>query len=307
MSRIYTSRVGRVYLETGKRLRVAIIGSGNIGTDLLYKVRRSKHLKCTFMVGRRLDSPGLERANEMGIQTSPDGLEGLKANIGNMDLVFDATSASEHIMIAKALQNKNVALINLTPAPLGSFYIPLVTNNPEMIHANSHLNMVTCGGQTSIPLIHILSSNMKINSVEVVSTIASNSAGLATRKNLDEYITNTERAISEETDIQESKVMLVINPAIPEIIMHTSIYVSGSEFVVENIQDLINQRIKEMNAKKSNIKLIALPTFINLNTIHFAVQVSGSGDYLPTYSGNLDIINVAAIQAAENISRSMAP
>jgi acetaldehyde dehydrogenase len=305
MSRIYTSRVGRVYLETGKRLRVAIIGSGNIGTDLLYKVRRSKHLKCTLMVGRRLDSPGLERANKMGIQTSPDGLEGLKANIGNMDLVFDATSASEHIMIAKALQNKNVALINLTPAPLGSFYIPLVTNNPEIIHANSHLNMVTCGGQTSIPLIHILSSN--INSVEVVSTIASNSAGLATRKNLDEYITNTERAISEETDIQESKVMLVINPAIPEIIMHTSIYVSGSEFVLENIQDLINQRIKEMNAKKSNIKLIALPTFINLDTIHFAVQVSGSGDYLPTYSGNLDIINVAAIQAAENISRSMAP
>jgi acetaldehyde dehydrogenase len=259
------------------------------------------------MVGRRLDSPGLERANKMGIQTSPDGLEGLKANIGNIDLVFDATSASDHIKIAKTLQNKNVALINLTPAPLGSFYIPLVTNNPEMIHANCHLNMVTCGGQTSIPLIHILSSNMKINSVEVVSTIASNSAGLATRKNLDEYIANTERAISEETDIQEIKVMLVINPAIPEIVMHTSIYVSGPALVVENIGDLINERIKEMNVNNPNIKLIALPTFINSNTIHFAVQVSGSGDYLPSYSGNLDIINVAAIQAAESISRRVTP
>ena len=294
-------------METGKRLRVAIIGSGNIGTDLLYKVRRSKHLKCTLMVGRRTDSPGLERANKMGIQTSPDGLKGLRANIANIDLVFDATSASEHILIADSLQNKNVALINLTPAPLGSFYIPLVTNNPETIHANSHLNMVTCGGQTSIPLLHILSSNLNLNSVEVVSTIASNSAGIATRKNLDEYIANTERAISEETGIQEVKVMLIINPAIPEIVMHTSIYVSGSDLVERRVQDMINQRITEMNVNNPNVKLISLPTFINLNTIHFAVEVSGSGDYLPSYSGNLDIINVAAIQAAENISQSIAP
>ena len=294
-------------METGKRLRVAIIGSGNIGTDLLYKVRRSKHLKCTLMVGRRTDSPGLERANKMGIQTSPDGLEGLKANIANIDLVFDATSASEHILIADTLHNKNVALINLTPAPLGSFYIPLVTNNPKMIHSNSHLNMVTCGGQTSIPLLHILSSNLNLDSVEVVSTIASNSAGLATRKNLDEYIANTERAISEETGVQEVKVMLVINPAIPEIVMHTSMYVSGPDLVEDKAQDLINQRIKEMNAKNPNVKLIASPTFVSLNTIHFAVEVSGSGDYLPTYSGNLDIINVAAIQAAESISQSIAP
>jgi acetaldehyde dehydrogenase (acetylating) len=294
-------------LETGKRLRVAIIGSGNIGTDLLYKVRRSKHLKCTLMVGRRIDSPGLDRANKMGIQTSPDGLEGLKANIANIDLVFDATSASDHVLIAESLQNKNVALINLTPAPLGSFYIPLVTNNPETIHANSHLNMVTCGGQTSIPLLHILSSNLNLVSVEVVSTIASNSAGIATRENLDEYIANTERAISEETGVQDVKVMLVINPAIPEIVMHTSVYVSGSDLVERKAQDLINQRIREMNVNNPNVKLIAPPTFVNLNTIHFAVEVSGSGDYLPAYSGNLDIINVAAIQAAENISKSVAP
>jgi acetaldehyde dehydrogenase len=167
--------------------------------------------------------------------------------------------------------------------------------------------MVTCGGQTSIPLIHTLCSNLKINSVEVVSTIASNSAGIATRKNLDEYIANTERAIVEETGIQETKVMLVINPAVPEIVMHTSIYVSGSDLLVKNVQDLVYLRIKEMNVSNPNIRLIAVPTFINFNTIHFAVEVSGSGDYLPAYSGNLDIINVAAIQAAEDISRSMAP
>jgi acetaldehyde dehydrogenase (acetylating) len=298
--------MGRVQVETGKRLRVAIIGSGNIGTDLLYKVRQSKHLKCTLMVGRRIDSPGLERARKMGIQTSPDGLEGLKANIANIDLVFDATSASEHILIADALQNKKVALINLTPAPLGRFFIPFVTNDPEIIHENAHLNMVTCGGQTSIPLLHILASALSIKSVEIVSTIASNSAGLATRENLDEYIANTERAIGEETDIQDVKVMLVINPAIPEIVMHTSIYISGSDLVEKNARDLVNERINEMNEKGPNIKLIASPSFINENTIHFAVEVSGSGDYLPTYSGNLDIINVAAIQAAETISQTMA-
>ncbi len=285
-----------------KRLRVAIIGSGNIGTDLLYKVRRSKNLKCTLMVGRRLDSPGLARAKMMGIQTSPDGLEGLKANIRNIDLVFDATSASDHIEIAETLKSENVALINLTPAPLGNFYIPLVTQNPKIIHSKSHLNMVTCGGQTAIPLIHILSKHMSITSVEVVSTIASNSAGLATRKNLDEYIANTERAISEETGIHGIKVMLVINPAIPEIVMHTSIYVSGIKLDLRDTKELVTQRILEMSVHNPNIKLIASPTFIDLNTIHFAVEVFGSGDYLPTYSGNLDVINVAAIQAAEDIS-----
>ncbi len=292
-------------METGKRLRVAIIGSGNIGTDLLYKVRRSKHLKCTLMVGRRFDSPGLVRADKMGIQTSPNGLEGLMANIANIDLVFDATSASEHILIANALQNENVALVNLTPAPLGSFYIPSVTNNRKIIHANSHLNMVTCGGQTSIPLLYTLCSNFKINSVEVVSTIASNSAGLATRENLDEYIANTERAICEETGVNEVKVMLVINPAIPEIVMHTSIYVSGLDLVEESVQDVVNQRIKQLNVTIPNLKLIATPTFIDFDTIHFSVEVLGSGDYLPTYSGNLDIITLAAVQAGEDISQSI--
>jgi acetaldehyde dehydrogenase len=214
-------------LSSGNRLRVAIIGSGNIGTDLLYKVRRSKNLKCTLMVGRRSDSPGLLRANKMGIKTSAEGLQGLLENIENIDLVFDATSAFEHMKIYEAVKNKDVALINLTPAPLGDFYIPLVTKQSTLLSYKSHLNMVTCGGQTSIPLIHAISTNLTISAVEVVSTISSSSAGLATRENLDEYISNTERAIVSETEIQNVKVMLVINPAVPEIVMHTSIYVSG--------------------------------------------------------------------------------
>jgi acetaldehyde dehydrogenase len=289
-------------LSSGNRLRVAIIGSGNIGTDLLYKVRRSKNLKCTLMVGRRADSPGLLRANKMGIKTSAEGLEGLLENIENIDLVFDATSAFEHMKIYEAVKNKEVALINLTPAPLGDFYIPLVTRQSTLLNYKSHLNMVTCGGQTSIPLIHAISTNLNISSVEVVSTISSSSAGLATRENLDEYISNTERAIVAETKIQNVKVMLVINPAVPEIVMHTSIYVSGDGLNVESARKIISARILEMNKSNPNINLISTPTFFGLNTIHFAVEVSGSGDFLPKYSGNLDIINVAAIQAAEEVS-----
>ena len=289
-------------LSPGNRLRVAIIGSGNIGTDLLYKVRRSKNLKCTLMVGRRLDSPGLLRANKMGIKTSAEGLQGLLENIENIDLVFDATSAFEHMKIHEAVKDKEVALINLTPAPLGDFYIPLVTRKSELLNSKSHLNMVTCGGQTSIPLIHAISMNLKISAVEVVSTISSSSAGLATRENLDEYISNTERAIVSETEIQSVKVMLVINPAVPEIVMHTSIYVSGEGLNLESARKIVSSRISEMSISNPNIKLISTPTFIGLDTIHFAVEVSGSGDFLPKYSGNLDIINVAAIQAAEEVS-----
>ena len=289
-------------MASGNRLRVAIIGSGNIGTDLLYKVRRSKNLKCTLMVGRRPDSQGLLRANKMGIKTNAEGLQGLLENIENIDLVFDATSAFEHIKIYEAVKNKEVALINLTPAPLGDFYIPLVTRKSDLLNSKSHLNMVTCGGQTSIPLIHAISTNLTISGVEVVSTISSSSAGLATRENLDEYISNTERAIVSETEIRNVKVMLVINPAVPEIVMHTSIYISGEGLNLESARKIISARISEMNVNNPNIKLISTPTFFGLDTIHFAVEVSGSGDFLPKYSGNLDIINVAAIQAAEEVA-----
>ena len=254
------------------------------------------------MVGRRPDSQGLLRANKMGIKTNAEGLQGLLENIENIDLVFDATSAFEHIKIYEAVKNKEVALINLTPAPLGDFYIPLVTRKSELLNSMSHLNMVTCGGQTSIPLIHAISTNLTISGVEVVSTISSSSAGLATRENLDEYISNTERAIVSETEIRNVKVMLVINPAVPEIVMHTSIYLSGEGLNLELARKIISARISEMNVNNPNIKLISTPTFFGLDTIHFAVEVSGSGDFLPKYSGNLDIINVAAIQAAEEVA-----
>jgi acetaldehyde dehydrogenase (acetylating) len=289
-------------LSRGDLLRVAIIGTGNIGSDLLFKVRRSKNLKCTLMVGRRSDSPGLSKASQMGIQTSSGGLKGLLENIDKIDLVFDATSAAEHIKIAAALKSESVALVNLTPAPLGDFYIPLVTKKSHLLHLKSHLNMVTCGGQTSIPLVHAVTNKQNIDSVEVVSTISSKSAGIATRQNLDEYIHNTERAIVSETGVRNVKVMLVLNPAIPEIVMHTSIYISSPELNLDEVTKVINKRVSEMQRCNQNLKIKSAPFFTQSGTIHFSVEVFGSGDFLPKYAGNLDIMNVAAIQAAEEIA-----
>ena len=284
------------------RLRVAIIGSGNIGTDLLYKVRRSNHLKCTLMVGRRKDSPGLAKAREMGIETNAEGLKGLLEHVKNLDLIFDATSAADHIEISAALEDSKVAIINLTPAPLGDFFIPLITLNENR---SNHLNMVTCGGQTSIPLLFHLAQEFEISEVEIVSTIASSSAGIATRRNLDEYISNTERAITDITRISIVKVMLLVNPAIPEIVMHTSFYICGKNLNEVRVTALLDRVIAQINIANPHYRLISSPKFISEDTIHFAVEVEGSGDFLPKYSGNLDIINLAAIQAAESLTRPL--
>jgi acetaldehyde dehydrogenase len=284
-----------------RRLRVAIIGSGNIGTDLLFKVRRSDRLKCTLMVGRRIESPGLAIAREMGIETSTEGLSGLLDHIESLDLIFDATSAADHLEIASALAGKNIALINLTPAPLGEFFIPLVTRYENGV---KHLNMVTCGGQTSIPILFRLAQEFDITEAEVVSTIASSSAGLATRQNLDEYISNTERAIVMTSKIKNVKVMLMINPAVPEIVMHTSIYLRGPNLQEPKLVTCLQAVLKEMASVNPHYKLISPLKPVSLDTYHFAVEVEGSGDYLPKYSGNLDIINLAAIQAAEALAVS---
>jgi acetaldehyde dehydrogenase (acetylating) len=285
-----------------ENLRVAIIGSGNIGTDLLYKLRRINNLKCVLMVGRRENSVGLGHAKRMGINTSSKGLEGLLENISNIDLVFDATSAIDHVVNSEKLRKSGVAVINLTPAPLGDFYVPLVSSNELAIKPNVHLNMVTCGGQTTIPLISALASEFQLSAVEVVSTIASNSAGLATRENLDEYILNTERAITSLTGVQDVKVMLMINPAVPEITMNTSIYISGEEMEKSKVETLIHNRLIEMSIFNPGISLVTSPSKIIDDVIHFSVQVVGSGDFLPKYAGNLDIINVAAIRAALEVS-----
>jgi len=285
------------------RLRVAIIGTGNIGTDLLFKVRRSDFLKCSFFVGRREDSPGIRIARESGVQAITNGIEGLIPFLENIDLVFDATSAYDHANHAPILLDNNVHVINLTPAKIGEFYVPqtnsLVKNG---VISSIHLNMITCGGQSAIPFILALCKQSKIESIEVVSTISSSSAGPATRRNLDEYIENTENAITKFTGITDVKCMLVLNPAIPEIPMHTSIYVKSNEMMISDFSNCVTSTLLDLRSYIPYIDLISTPTKLQSDLFHFAITIKGAGDYLPEYSGNLDVINLAAIAAAEEIS-----
>ena len=291
---------------TAGRCRVAILGTGNIGTDLLYKVRRNKILKCSFFVGRRADSPGLRRAEALGVAALAGGIEELMEYLPSIDLVFDATSARDHAEHAPLLLAAGVDLINLTPAKIGDFYVPGVTASGARSEGKPrHLNMVTCGGQATIPLIHAIKAlTPSISEVEIVSTISSASAGPATRRNLDEYIDNTERAINDLTGISKSKVMLVLNPARPEISMHTTIYLSGENLLEGPIQEIAEHKAVEIRSYCPDFNLTSQATKLENGSVHFALTVVGAGDYLPKYAGNLDIINLAAIQAAEDLAAS---
>ena len=285
-------------------LRVAILGTGNIGTDLLFKVRRSGLLKCSFFVGRRQDSPGLQRAKSMGISALPGGLEELKVHLSNVDLVFDATSAADHLIHAGILLEAGCHVINLTPAPLGEFFVPGVTDisQGEMTEPKN-LNMITCGGQTTVPFVsRLMHAFESVRSVEIASTLSSSSAGPATRRNLDEYIANTERGITSLTGAASAKAMLVLNPAKPEIMMHTSVYMAGTGLSISAAKTETSTVLENMRAYVPGISMTSEPKVLGPDLLHFSIGVEGAGDYLPKHAGNLDIINVAAIRAAEELA-----
>ncbi len=291
-----------------RRFRVAILGTGNIGTDLLYKVRRSKSLKCSFFVGRREDSPGLLRAESLGISALHGGMEDLLKHLADIDLVFDATSARDHAEHAPTILANNCHVINLTPARLGDYYVPELAELSEVpSDAPLNLNMITCGGQTTIPIIAAVKKEFpQLDRVEIVSTISSSSAGPATRRNLDEYIENTENAIRVLTGISSAKAILILNPAKPEIVMHTSIYFSSTDLSANRIEEIAEAVTRRIQIYCPGYSMAAQATQLNDTTVHLAVTVIGAGDYLPKFAGNLDIINVAAIKAAEDLAGTMA-
>lgn len=284
-------------------LRAAIIGTGNIGTDLLLKARRSEGLKVTHFVGRRSSSPGIQRAKSLGVGTLTGGIDDLMLISDEIDVVFDATSARDHLVHNEKLNESGLLLINLTPAKLGEFFVPNVTKH-EFASGFLNLNMVTCGGQTSIPLIHAVTQawtgRFKPDSVELVSTLASPSAGPATRLNIDEYVQNTKRAIEQITGIP-AKVMLALNPAKPEIVMRSSIYFNFKDGAPPT--DATSSAIRDVNLDVqsycSGYKALPEIVSIDANTIKLTVEVESTSEFFPKYAGNLDIINTAAIRAAQ--------
>lgn len=287
-------------------LRAAIIGTGNIGTDLLLKSRKSNQIKVTHFIGRRIESPGIVRARSIGIATMTGGLEDLMSILDDIDVIFDATSAADHLLHNDALKSRNVLLINLTPAKVGEFFVP---GAGELTKSDGfrNINMVTCGGQTAIPIISDLVSSIggaaRLLSVELVSTLASASAGPATRRNIDEYVQNTQRAISSLTGVK-SKVVLVLNPAKPEIIMRSSIYFEFADPAPD--VGVITESIKRTNlrVKKYCPGYLIEEDVVAINnlTVKVCISVESTSEFFPIYAGNLDIINTAAIVAAESLS-----
>lgn len=282
------------------KIPIGIIGTGNIGTDLLIKTLKSDRLEPIAFVGRRENSDGIKKAKELGVKTSTKSMEYFQKSSILPKILFDCTdafTAKENYEIARLMGMK---IIDLTPAKLGSMCIPLL--NWELINKCNNVNMITCGGQASIPILNLISTCCKdLHYIEVVSQIASKSAGLATRANLDQYISTTEDAIRGFTSCENCKVILNINPAEPCVDMQTTMFVKAGEIDFDKLQEKLNDRIKLVRQYVSHYELVMMPIINEDGILILSIRVKGAGDYLPNYAGNLDIINCAAINVAERV------
>jgi acetaldehyde dehydrogenase len=280
-------------------IKVGILGTGNIGTDLLMKVLKSEFLTPIIFSGRRLDSDGMNVAKKMNVPISDMGIDYFIKNQNICDIVFDCTNALDAVHHAKILAEQNIKVIDLTPAKVGKLCVPSI--NSDVILYENNVNMITCGGQASLPLLHLISKNSEaLDYIEVVSQISSNSAGLATRINVDNYIHTTEYAIKQFTNVDRCKVILNLNPAEPPVDMQTTMFVRFNNINFERLVEDIYNKIKELKVYIPYYELIIPPT-INDDILVLSVRVRGSGDYLSEYAGNLDIINCAAIELTKRL------
>jgi acetaldehyde dehydrogenase len=283
------------------KLRTAILGTGNIGTDLLVKVCRSEYLECVLFAGRNLNSPGMMKASGMNIPISAKGIDAIVEQKDNIDLVFDATSAQDHEKHAKVFKQYGLIAIDMTPAKVGKMCIPAV-NMSECL-GEDNLNMVTCGGQASIPLAWAIAKvNKDIDYIETISSIASRSAGPATRINLDEYLITTETGIKNFSKSRRSKAILNLNPAQPCVDMQTTVFAKIVNPDLPATTEAIHEMVKKLQTYIPGYQLIVEPMIEN-DRLVVMVRVRGLGDYLPSYAGNLDIINCAAVAAAEAFAK----
>ncbi|MCF7363432.1 acetaldehyde dehydrogenase (acetylating) [Vibrio diazotrophicus] len=285
-----------------KKLKVGILGTGNIGTDLLLKIIRSKFLECKVFVGRNLNSTGMRKAVELGIPISDKSIEAFTSGLFDVDLVFDATSAQMHKKHAPIFESMGILAIDMTPSQVGSMCVPAI--NMEECLGKKNMNMITCGGQASVPIAYTLKKVVpEIEYIETVSAISSNSAGPGTRANLDEYINNTEAALSYFSGCNNVKAIINLNPAIPHIDMQTTVFAKVSSCNIEEVKSAINECVKTIQSYVPGYKLVVEPVYES-GRIMVMVRVKGLGDYLPQYAGNLDIINCAAISLAESYAKS---
>lgn len=285
------------------KLKVGIIGSGNIGTDLMYKIERSPVLEMSVMVGIDPNSDGLKRAKDRGYEIISNGIDGLMERLDLVDIVYDATSAYAHKRNSDLLTAAGKKVIDLTPAAIGPFTVPPVNLKEHL--EKSNVNMVTCGGQATIPMIHAINRVVPVEYAEIVATIASLSAGPGTRANIDEFTSTTSRAIEVVGGAKKGKAIIILNPAEPPIIMRDAIHALVEE---EGHEEAIKKSIQDMAAEVQayvpGYNLKVSPIFDGKKVSVF-VEVNGAADYLPAYAGNLDIMTAAAVQVGNEMARHL--
>ena len=282
---------------------MAVIGPGNIGSDLMYKIFRSKYLEMGMMAGI-VESEGIKRAASHGVAVSTEGVKAVAVR-KDIKIAFDATSASAHLRFnGPALKEAGIVSVDLTPAAVGPYCVPSV--NLDQLRDEPDINMVTCGGQATIPIVHAVARVAGAAYAEIVACISSKSAGPGTRANMDEFTETTSKALEVVGGADKGKAIIVLNPAEPPLMMTNTILVrvKDSSAGIDRITASINEIVDELKAYVPGYRL-RVPPILEGDKVTTIVQVEGQGDFLPAYSGNLDIINAAAVAAAEKIAQRM--
>lgn len=282
-------------MNQGSNLNVAVLGAGLIGLDLLTKIKRSRFLDCQLVIARDDQNPGLRSAAALGCRTAGGGVKSLVADHVNFDVVFDASNAASHAEHWEYLEALGALVIDLTPSRIGHMIAPTVNGTDALVHRN--VNLISCGGQASIPILHALTQRYSPSYIEIVTTATSMSVGRATRLNLDEYVETTQAAIRAFTGVADVKVMVNISPAEPPPTFRVAISLIGDDFDLDVIRKHVATVTEEVRTFAAGFDITACNVFEGKAFI--AVEVKASGDLIPRHAGNLDIINSAAIVIAE--------
>src|SRR3954469_4151715 len=290
----------------------AIVGSGNIGTDLMYKLLCSEHIEPRWMIGVDPDSEGLKRAADQGLESTHEGVDWLLKQDELPDVIFEATSAYVHREYAPRYREAGIRAVDLTPAAVGPAVIPPVNLEEHLDVAN--VNMITCGGQATIPMVAAVSRVTPVSYAEIVASVASLSAGPGTRQNIDEFTRTTAGGVSSIGGAENGKAIIILNPAEPAMIMRDTIFCAVGPEVYDEGQDVVSESVHQMVAAVQEYvpgyRLLQDPQFDpptaytrGQTKVSVFIEVEGAGDFLPPYSGNLDIMTAAATRAGEGMAR----
>ena len=303
--------------EDGKsvgQVKVAIVGSGNIGTDLMYKILKEPgHMELAVVTGIEPESEGLKRARDEGIGTTHEGIQPVLDD-PEIKIVFDATSAKAHVKHAQMLKEAGKIAVDLTPAAQGPYVVPTANLTEHLDEGN--VNLMTCGAQATVPMAYAVSRVTSVRYAEMVSTVASASAGPGTRQNIDEFTFTTARGLEEIGGAQDGKAIIILNPADPPLIMRNTVYVvpdaERDEVDEDAITESVNEVVSEVQKAVPGYQLTNGPTFDERDTpwgekpvVMMFLEVEGAGDFLPKYSGNLDIMTSSARKVGEAFARHL--